>query len=109
MSKNTITLRTKTKNGVTTVSVMMRHVMETGRRKDSISNALIARHHIEQIICHVNGQEVMSADIGAGISTNPFLSFRLDALAVGDLLSVSWRDNLGQSDSFETEIKSPAE
>lgn len=70
--KSSIKIRTKTTNGITTVSVMMRHPMETGRRKDPETGEVIPMQHIQQVTCQLNGETVMSAVIGAGISTNPF-------------------------------------
>ncbi len=100
-----IKIRTKTENGITTVSAMLRHPMETGRRKDPGTGELIPTHHIREVSCNVNGETVMTAVVGAGISTNPFFSFHLSDAKVGDILTLSWLDNLGNIDSIKTAIK----
>lgn len=103
--KSSIKIRTKTTNGITTVSVMMRHPMETGRRKDPETGEVIPMQHIQQVTCQLNGETVMSAVIGAGISTNPFFSFNLQDAKAGDILELGWHDNLDNSDRIKTVIK----
>ena len=103
--KSSIKIRTKTIDGITSVSVMMRHPMETGRRKEAESGAVIPMQHIQQVTCQLNGETVMSAVIGAGISTNPFFSFNLQEANAGDILELSWRDNLDNSDTIKTALK----
>ena len=100
-----IKIRTKTENGMTTVSAMIRHPMETGRRKDPDTGGIIPIHHIREVRCELNGEMVMTAVSGTGISTNPFFSFHLSTAKAGDILTLTWLDNLGKSDSFKTAIK----
>ncbi len=100
-----IKIRTKTEGGITTVSAMLRHPMETGRRKDPETGDLIPIHHIREVSCDVNGETVMKAVVGAGISTNPFFSFHLTDAKPGDILTLSWLDNLDNTDSIKTAIK----
>ncbi len=100
-----IKIRTKTKAGITIVSAMLRHPMETGRRKDPDTEELIPVHHITEISCELNGENVMTAVIGAGISTNPFFSFYLNDTKADDILMLSWLDNLGNTDTIKTALK----
>lgn len=100
-----IKVRTKTEKGITTVSTMIRHPMETGRRKDPETDDTIPTHHIQEISCTLNGELVMSAVTGAGISTNPYFSFHLSDTKPDDTLTLTWLDNLGNTDTFKTRIK----
>ena len=100
-----IKVRTKTEKGITTVSMMMRHPMETGRRKNLETGEAIPIHHITEISCELNDEIVMAAVTGAGISTNPYFSFRLSDANAGDTLTLTWQDNLGNTDTFKTKIK----
>ena len=43
--------------------------------------------------------------MGVGIAKNPFFSFRLKSAQAGDVVSISWQDNLGYSDSAEHIIR----
>ncbi len=100
-----IKIRTKTEAGITTVSAMLRHPMETGRRKDPKTGEVVPIHHVREVSCYVNGETVMAAVVGAGISTNPFFSFHLADVKAGDILTLTWLDNLGNTDSIKTAIK----
>jgi len=102
---SSIKIRTRTENGITTVSTMIRHPMETGRRKDPVTGEVIHIHHITEVNCDVNGETVMHAIVGTGISKNPFFSFHLHNVNAGDILTLNWLDNLGYTDSVKTEIK----
>lgn len=101
-----IKVRTKTTTeGVTVVSAMLRHPMETGRRKDPKTNEIIPVEHITEVSFDVNEENVMSAVLGGGISKNPFFSFYLQGTQSGDILSVSWVDILGNTDTIKTTLK----
>ncbi len=100
-----IKIRTRTKDGIIIVSAMLRHPMETGRRKNPETGEPIPVHHITEVCCEVNGKTAMTAVVGAGISTNPFFSFHLHDIKIGDILSLTWLDNLGNTDSIKTAIK----
>ncbi len=100
-----IKIRTRIENGITTVSAMIRHPMETGRRQDPETGEVIPIHHIREVNCEVNGETVMHAIVGTGISKNPFFSFHLHDVKAGDILTLTWLDNLGNTDSIKTIIK----
>lgn len=101
-----IKVRTKkSKDGITVVSAMLRHPMETGRRIDPKTNKLIPVEHITEVSFDLNEETVMSAVIGGGISKNPFFSFYLQGAESEDILSVSWKDILGNTDSIKTILK----
>ncbi len=95
-------------DGSAQVKVRIQHPMETGQRKDKESGKLVPAHYIQQIRCEMNGKPVMNADWGPGIAKNPYLSFNLKQAHAGDRLKIAWIDNLGQSDSVETLLESPA-
>ncbi|MFK8069184.1 MAG: thiosulfate oxidation carrier complex protein SoxZ [Gammaproteobacteria bacterium] len=100
-----IKIRTRTENGLTTVGVIIRHSMETGRRQDPQTKRILPIHHIREVSCKVNDELVMSAYVGTGISTNPFFSFHIEDTRPGDVLALTWLDNLGNSDTINTAIK----
>jgi sulfur-oxidizing protein SoxZ len=47
---------------------------------------------------------VMTAQWSGGVSKNPYLSFKFKGGAAGDTVTLSWRDNTGESDSVEAKI-----
>ena len=90
--------------GVTTVKSLMSHPMETGTRKDKKTGKVIPAHFIQEVSCTHNGKNVMTAHWGAAISKNPYLSFKFKGANKGDMLTISWRDNKGETSSKEAKI-----
>lgn len=105
MSNETNTrLQAKFNEGVTEVKALIKHPMETGQTKDLETGKLIPAHFIEELSCEHNGEVVMSAQWGVGISANPYLSFQFEGGKVGDKVKLTWKDNQGQSETTITEI-----
>jgi len=102
---STIKIRAKVAAGVTTVKALIRHPMETGRRKNKKAGKLIPAHYIQEVVCEHNGSNVLTAEWGPAVSKNPYLSFRFKGAKVGDKLRLSWRDNKSESGASETVIK----
>ncbi len=98
-------IRAKIKDGVTTVKTIMYHEMESGSRKDKDTGELISAHFIKEVKAELNGEVIISADWGTGISKNPYWSFEFDGGKAGDVVKITWTDNKGESGSGEAEIK----
>jgi sulfur-oxidizing protein SoxZ len=101
---STIKLRIKRLESVCLIRILITHPMETGRRQDKASGATIAAHFIQEVKIEHNGIIVASCKFGTAVSRDPYLSFRLREAKPGDRVRVSWLDNLGQSESEETQI-----
>lgn len=101
----TIKIRAKAEGDVTTVKTLMSHPMETGLRKDSKTGKMIPAHHITEVTAEHNGNLVMTANWGGGISKNPYMSFKVKGASAGDTIKISWVDNMGESDSAEAQIQ----
>lgn len=97
-------IRTRFKDGVTEVKILMSHPMETGRRKGDFDEVIPA-HFIQLVTATLNGKTVLEAQWGTGISKNPYLTFRLRSAKVGDRIAVTWHDNKGVSNSIETVVE----
>jgi len=102
---STIKIRAKMKGGVCEVKSLIKHVMETGLRKDKKTGKVVPAHFIQEVTCQHNGKTVMSANWGTAISANPYLSFQFTGAKKGDKFKLSWVDNTGASDSAEATIK----
>lgn len=87
-------IRATEQGGVIDVKLLMKHDMETGRRKDD-SGKLIPSWHITQMSAKVKNKEVFEAHFGTGISKDPFLHFRFRGAAKGDEIIISWIDSKG--------------
>ena len=97
-------IRAKMQGEAAMVKVLIRHPMETGRRKDKLTGAQIPRHFIRELRCEHNGQPVLSADWSWGIASNPYLSFRILEAGPGDEVRIAWTDNQGREDAVATRV-----
>lgn len=99
-----IKMRATAQGSVTEVKMLLSHPMETGRRKDKTSGALIPAWYIDHIEVQHNGRPLLRADWGTGVSKDPYLSLRFAGGKAGDKIGVSWTDNKGGQFSGETTI-----
>ena len=99
-----IKVRAKLDGTDTVVKCLISHPMENGMRKDSQTNELIPPHFITEVVCKWKEQVVLTGYWSGGISKNPYLSFKFRGGAVGDPVEISWRDNLGESQTETAHI-----
>ena len=76
------------------VRVAIQHPMETGFRYDNFGRA-IPKNVVNTLTCRYNGVEVFRAEMGSGISANPYLQFYTRATASGELV-FEWIDDAGE-------------
>ncbi|MBX9959310.1 MAG: thiosulfate oxidation carrier complex protein SoxZ [Burkholderiaceae bacterium] len=86
-----------------TVRVLMSHEMETGQRKDA-SGKTIPAWFISEVSASHNGKVVLTAEWGPAVSKNPFMQFVVKGAKAGDKISVSWKDNKGDSRTDEATV-----
>ena len=103
MAKKT-KIRAKEKNGVVTVKSLMSHPMETGLRKNKKTGKKIPAHFIQEVTAKAGDKTVLEAYWGGAISKNPYLSFKYKG-SKGDMLTISWIDNQGGSDTVTSKVK----
>jgi sulfur-oxidizing protein SoxZ len=96
-------IRAQPAGGNATVKVLMTHEMETGQRKDA-AGKVIPAWHINEVNASHNGKSVLSAEWGTGIAKNPFLQFTIKGAKVGDKISITWKDNRGETRTDEATV-----
>jgi len=96
---STIKIRSKHLADYTLVRTLIAHPMETGKRKDDDTGELIPAHFIQTMNFYLNQQLMSQCQMGVGVAKNPFFSFHIKATQPGDIISISWTDNLGYSDT----------
>lgn len=79
------------------VKILIRHDMETGKRKDSITGQVIPAHFIRTLTAKCNDKIILDTVMGIAVSKDPFFSFKFKGAVKGDVISVTWIDNLGDS------------
>ena len=86
-----------------TVRVLMNHEMESGQRKDAAGKTVPA-WHISEVSATHNGKTVMTAEWGPAVSKNPFQQFTVKGAKAGDKISVTWKDNKGDTRTDEAVV-----
>lgn len=99
-----IKCKAKADGDVVEVKALMKHEMETGLRKDSKTGETIPAHHITEVTCNYNGNDIFRCNMGPAISKNPYLSFTVTGPKPGDTLTVTAVDNKGETDSGEAVV-----
>ncbi|MCU0869540.1 MAG: thiosulfate oxidation carrier complex protein SoxZ [Burkholderiales bacterium] len=100
-----IRMRIARDGDVATVKVLMPHPMETGLRKDPITEQIVPMHFIQRVVATLNGTPVLDANWSRSVSKNPFLEFRVRPARAGDVVAIAWEDNRGESARAEAVIK----
>ena len=96
-------IRAQAQGGNIIVRVLMAHEMETGQRKDS-AGKVIPAWHISDVTASHNGKQVLSSEWGPAVAKNPFLQFTVKGGKAGDKISVSWKDNKGDTRTDEATV-----
>jgi sulfur-oxidizing protein SoxZ len=90
-------------SGMTTVKLIITHPMLI-ERTDPKTGQVLPAHFIEEVTIEHRGETVVAAAWGQAVSVNPFFQFDLAGAAKGDEITISWRDNRGQTDSAKTAV-----
>lgn len=96
-------IRAQAQGSGAVVRVLMSHEMETGQRKDAAGKTIPA-WHISDVSASLNGKQVFSAEWGPAVAKNPFLQFTIKGAKAGDKVSVTWKDNRGESRTDEATV-----
>jgi sulfur-oxidizing protein SoxZ len=89
-------IRAQAAGDKTTVRVLMSHEMETGLRKDP-AGQIIPAWYIQEVTAQLNDKPVLTAEWGPSVSKNPFLQFIVKGAKAGDTITITWRDNRGET------------
>lgn len=98
-----IRIRAQRHGGLTRITLLMPHPMETGLRKDAEGH-FVAAHFITELHVAIEGRPVLEARMSQAVSADPLLSFHVRGGAPGERVSVQWVDSLGARRSGEARI-----
>lgn len=90
-----IKLKAKSKSGIITIRVLIKHPMESGNRKNK-SGKIVPANHITSLTLKKNNRLAAKATIGGSISENPFFQFKIPGVK-GDEIRFESIDNLGKT------------
>lgn len=85
------------------VRVLVQHPMETGFRRD-VNGQTVPMHVVTRLAARYAGREVFRADLGTGISANPYFSFFVMAAESAELV-VEWTDDRGETGRVSAQVK----
>lgn len=97
---SSIKIRTKRLDGILQIRTLITHPMENGRSKNKKGHPIPA-HYIQELIVMHNGNIVATTLMAGGISKDPYFAFKIKGGEQGDKIVISWKDNMGNSDTAE--------
>lgn len=72
--------------------------------RDAQTGAVVPAHVIEELVCLLKDQVLMSSDLGQAVSANPYVEFHFKGAHKGDMVVVRWKDNKGDTDQAELTV-----
>lgn len=84
------------------VRLLIQHDMETGFRRDMQGRA-VPLNVIQDVRVSYAGEEVFRAELGSGVSANPYLAFPLRVETGGEVLA-EWVDTSGARGSISAPL-----
>lgn len=104
MSKPRVKVPKKAKAGdVVEIKALIKHVMETGFRKDKKTGKKIPQKIINKFEVTFDGKPVFSADMAPSVSANPYFSFFMKAEKSGKVV-FKWTEDTGKTWSAEKDL-----
>lgn len=100
---STIKVRSKLKGKSAIIKLIIKHPM-TVDKLDKNTGKVIPAHFIDKVNVLHNGKQIIHANWGQAVSTNPFVTFTLKEANKGDQMVINWSDNKGKTDSLEITI-----
>lgn len=97
-------IKAKVKKDITKVKMLIKHPMETGRRKDQDGN-VIPGLYITEVSASYKDQPVFYAEVGQAVSKDPYMAFSFKGGASGEKISITWVDSSGATETGEAAIK----
>ena len=89
-------IKAKLKGDKANIKVLIKHDMESGRRKDEAGNVVPAKF-VQTITAHVGETQVLKQTLDQAFPKNPFLELNLTSRAAGDAVAFKWVDSTGDT------------
>jgi len=105
MTKYPVEIRAKHRHGITIVSALIAHPMTSNSRTTDHADPQIQAHFIQEVICKHEGVTLLTAQWGAEMPKNPYISFSFKGGVKGGAVTLNWVDNRGGSYSAKTKIR----
>lgn len=97
-------IKAKLKGDTATVKLLIKHPMESGRRKDE-AGKLIPAKYVQTVTGHIAGTQVFEVNTGTGVSKNPFIQVILEGRKAGETIDFKWVDSSGATEEGSATLK----
>lgn len=107
MAKKSIKAIAKVKKGVAGVKLLIKHPMDSGRKMvdGKMMHDKAKEKYMEHLVVKHKGNTVFETHSTSALSKNPFIKFEFTGAAKGEEITISWKDNKGDSDTYTTKLK----
>ena len=99
-------IRATLRGELTDILILMPHPMENGQRKNPSTGKIIDMHFIKTFTVSSNGIQLIEAHLNTAISKDPSFRFQAAGLKLGDTISLSWVDNVGNQRNDQATVSS---
>lgn len=96
-------IRARVRGDKVDVKALIAHQMETGYRKNP-DGTVIPAWYINEVKVMCNDKVVLHSFWGPSVAKNPFLSMSFSGGKAGDTISISWKDNHGDSRTDSVQV-----
>ena len=103
MVTNQMRARARHRDGLTQVTVLLLHPMETGLRTDE-RGAVVPADYISGIKVSVGETILLRAQLTIAVSEDPLLTFSFAGGRPGERIRIEWTDNHGDQRHSSTSI-----
>ncbi len=104
---NSIKALTKVKGDEAEVKLLIKHPMDSGRgmKDGKMVHDVAKEKFISELKVTHNGNVVFEMMPTAAIAKDPFIKFDFKGAKAGDKITVEWKDNKGEADKGEFDLK----
>jgi len=99
-----LSIQAKAKQGdAVAVRLVIQHAMETGFRVET-DGRTVPKNLIKFVVCRYAGREVWRAELGSGVSANPYFEFSIRADKSGEI-EMNWEDDAGEKGAVKAQLE----
>lgn len=95
-------------DGTTRLRALLDHPMESGQRTDSRGTAIDA-DFLRKVSVTLGDRQLLSTDIGANLSKNPYFSIEFEGAAPEDEVTIEWENDKGETNTYTVKVEAAGE
>ena len=99
-----IRMRGKVRNGVADIKALIKHPMESGRRKNKKTGKNYPAKFIDLVEVTINGTKAVEGQWSGAVSANPYMAVKVKANK-GDEVVLTVHDNTGETGTKKYKLR----